>query len=277
MTDINDSTGRVARYFNGLDAAAYADHYARTPSGSSPSAYFFQRRLAIVMQFLQPLGGGAILDVGCGPGIFAKPCVERGFCYHGFDISERMIDEARRRFGNLEKIEFTVGDARRLPLPTGSIDAVLCLGMLEYVSEEEEALYLEEMARVVRPGGILVFSFLNANSPYWLLDDYVFPSVRLCLWHAKEVLNKLQPGRFRDFSARTFATRKFKLKERAALLRDMGLSLVGSIYFSPNVMPPHLDNLLARPSAWVAAELEPLMMHPVFSWVGQAFVVVVQK
>ena len=277
MAELNDSTGRVVRYFNDLDASAYADNYSQNAPESSPSAYFFQRRRTLVMEYLQSIDGGAILDVGCGPGIFATPCAERGFRYHGFDISDRMIGEARRRFGNLKGIEFTVGDARSLPLASGSVDGVLCLGMLEYVSKEDEAVYLEEMVRVVKPGGFLIFSFLNANSPYWLLDDYVFPGLRLGLWHVKEALNKLKLTAIRDFSARALKTRKFKLSERTELLRGMGLALAGSIYFSPNVLPPHFDNMVARQAAWVAAELEPLMANPMFGWMGQAFVVVVRK
>jgi SAM-dependent methyltransferase len=267
----------VVRYFNELDAAAYADHYAQPEPESSPSTYFFQRRRALVMRHLETMKGGAILDIGCGPGVFANLCVERGFRYHGFDISERMIGEARRRFGNREGIEFTVGDARRLPLPSNSVDGVLCLGMLEYVSREDEAIYLQEMARVVKPGGVLIFSFLNARSPHWLVGDYVFPAFRLCLWHIKEVLKKLKLAPVRDFSPRAFRTRKFKLGERVALLRDMGLSLAGKFYFSPNILPPHVDSVFARQSAWMTAALEPLMVNPVFSWVGQAFIVIVQK
>lgn len=272
-----DASGEVARYFNSLDAAAYADHYLHEALDTSPSAYFFQRRRAIVMRYLQSMDGGAILDVGCGPGIFAGPCVEQGFRYHGIDISNRMIDEGRRRFGNLERIEFTVGDAQQLPLPSDSIDGLLCLGMLEYVSQEQEVLYLKEMARVVKPGGIAVFSFLNARSPHWLLNDYAFPIVRSGLWHIKEALNKSKLVAVRDFSAKAFSTRKFRSSERMALLRATGLSLVGITYFSANVLPPHIDSLVPRQSVWAAAKLEPLLAKPSLSWLGQGFVVAVRK
>ena len=273
----DDAVGRVAQYFNSLDAAAYADHYAHEALDTSPSAYFFQRRQAIVMGVLKSSKGGRILDVGCGPGIFAGPCLERGFRYHGIDLANRMIDEGHRRFGNLEGIEFTVGDARQLPIPSDSIDALLCLGMLEYVSQEQEVLYLKEMTRVVKPGGIAVFSFLNARSPHWLLNDYAFPIVRSGLWHIKEALNKSKLVAVRDFSAKAFSTRKFRSSERMALLRATGLSLVGITYFSANVLPPHVDSLVPRQSVWAAAKLEPLLAKPSLSWLGQGFVVVVRK
>lgn len=271
--DPNNPEGRVAQHFN-LSAAAYADDYSRE---RSPFTYFFERRQAVVMRFLQSLDGGSILDVGCGPGIYAKPCVERGFRYYGLDISDQMINEGRRRFSDLESVEFAVGNARQLPFPSSSVDGLLCLGTLEYISQEDQAVCLREMARVVRPGGIMIFSFLNASNPYWLWVDYGFPAVRFSRRNIKALLKNSKWVSFRDCSVEALPSRKFRLGERLKLLRALGLSVVGKAYFSLSVLPPPLHVRFVHQSVWASSKLEYLLQKPVFGWLGMAFVIAAQK
>jgi SAM-dependent methyltransferase len=218
-----------------------------------------------------------VLDIGCGPGIFADPCVAQGLHYHGVDVSERMIDEARRRFANVNSADFSVSDARRLPLKDNSFDVVLCLGILEYVPKAREIKYLKEIIRVLRPGGTVVFSFLNKKSPYWLLNDYILPTFRLVLWAFKELSKKIGLKPQNDFAAREIFTRKFKFCERINLLRSLGLSATETIHFSPVIIPPRLDKRLPKLTTSMTEKMERALAPNMLQWLGQAFIIVAHK
>jgi ubiquinone/menaquinone biosynthesis C-methylase UbiE len=238
------------------NARGYADDYSKT---NTPPHYFYQERMTLVLRLLSQVGSGGILDVGCGPGMYAKPCVERGLKYTGFDLSRQMIEEARRRFGDLPNVEFLNGDAGVLPFPTDSFDGVLCLGVLEYVSQKDEAVYLKELARVTKPGGMIIFSFLNARSPAWLLTDYVSPMIK--------------------FSSRNSAAsiRKFTVEKQSKVLHRAGLSVVGKSYFASNILPPVLGRRLPHHTVWLSSKLEPLLRTPLSGWLAMAFVLAAEK
>src|SRR5690606_32422783 len=100
--------------------------------------------------------GGMLLDVGCGPGMMAVPCIELGYDFFGVDLSEGMIAECVRRHAGNERAHFAIGRAQTLQFPSALFDAVLCMGVLEYTSEADASRDLFEIARVLRPGGLLV-------------------------------------------------------------------------------------------------------------------------
>ncbi|HWO18812.1 MAG TPA: bifunctional GNAT family N-acetyltransferase/class I SAM-dependent methyltransferase [Kofleriaceae bacterium] len=106
-----------------------------------------------------PLGEPlALLDAGCGLGRFALAAAERaprGSAITAIDLSRAMIDavsaEARRRG---LAIDATVGSLEELPYTAGTFDAVLCNYVLYHVESIPRAI--DELARVLRPGGLLV-------------------------------------------------------------------------------------------------------------------------
>ena len=108
-----------------------------------------------------------LLDVGCGAGLWSVALGRAGYRVHGFDISPRMIDEARRladEYGIGGDVgEFEVGDAERISLANASVDGVICRNVLDFVSSPGAAL--GEIWRVLKPGCRLVLSVLGANSP----------------------------------------------------------------------------------------------------------------
>lgn len=268
-----NSAEPIAGHFDQV-TADYADAYLHL---NSPPAFFFQRRQAIVIPFLRHLKRGLILDIGCGPGNYAKPVTDQGYHYFGLDISPEMISEARRRFTHLENADFSVGDAAHLPFASESVDGLLCLGMLEYVPREREAAYLNEMVRVLKPGGIIILSFLNARSPYWIWVDDFFPTFSFIWKNVRALVTNANWISFRECLGENLPTRKFRLKERLALLQAMTLSTIGISYFALNILPPPLDARFARQSVWASVKLEHLLQKPAFQWAGMAFVIAARK
>jgi SAM-dependent methyltransferase len=93
---------------------------------------------------------GKVLEVGCGPGeAAARVQRELGADVVAIDISPRMVELARAR-----GVDARVGDVQELPFEDCSFDCALAAWMLYHVPEVDRAL--QELARVVRPGGRLV-------------------------------------------------------------------------------------------------------------------------
>ena len=99
------------------------------------------------------LRGLRVLDVAGGDGYWAARARRRGARAVALDISEGKL----RRGGTLSVAPGLVrGDALRLPFPDGSFDRVMSICAIEHFGDGGRAL--DEMARVLRPGGELVMS-----------------------------------------------------------------------------------------------------------------------
>src|SRR5262245_64176168 len=101
--------------------------------------------------------GQRLLDVGCGLGDAALSLAEdlgTGGEVVGVDASAAMIADARGRADGANcRVRFAVGDALALDEPTSCFDAVRSERCLQWLPDPETAV--AEMARVVRPGGLV--------------------------------------------------------------------------------------------------------------------------
>ena len=100
-----------------------------------------------------------ILDVGCGIGTFERNLPTLNII--GLDISEEMLDEARKRSGKT----FVQGDATQLQFRDSTLDAVFTVATLEFLDDFRDAI--KEMARVTKPDGKIVVMMLNPKSEYF--------------------------------------------------------------------------------------------------------------
>jgi SAM-dependent methyltransferase len=149
----------IARGFRDVDAQAHNEDFG---------AYLAQvtRALAAEKQSthdrLEPESGQRVLDAGCGIGDDVRALARRvapGGRVTGIDRSETMIAAAREG-GVPAGVEFHVADAHDLPFPDASFDAARVERTLQHVQDPRRVI--EELARVVRPGGLLV-----ASEPDW--------------------------------------------------------------------------------------------------------------
>lgn len=102
-----------------------------------------------------------VLDAGCGTGygtlILAQAGARR--CL-GIDISEDAIARAREGERD-ERAEFMLGDITELPLEPESFDLITCFETIEHVTERDQERLVSELARLLRPDGLLLISSPN--------------------------------------------------------------------------------------------------------------------
>ena len=106
--------------------------------------------------------GKVVLDLGCAGGFMAEALALRGAQVTGIDPAAHAIEAARAHARQEDlRIGYDVGVGEALPYDTGSFDAVVCVDVLEHVAELDKVL--SEVARILRPGGLLLFDTINRN------------------------------------------------------------------------------------------------------------------
>jgi cyclopropane fatty-acyl-phospholipid synthase-like methyltransferase len=116
----------------------------------------FPGDLKAKLELLDAKPGEKILDIGCGLGWLAALLASRcGAEVVAMDVSEYAVGEARRRYGNIEKLQFYVGDALLLNYEE-EFDKVSCLDVLEHFSPEEGHILLQKIHRTLKRGGSLL-------------------------------------------------------------------------------------------------------------------------
>lgn len=124
-----------------MTPASY-DAWYDTPRGR----WIGDREFALLVRLLDSRQGETLLDVGCGSGYFSRRFArEAGLKVTGIDSDPDMIAFAREKASD---VEFTQGDAKRLPFADASFDHVVAVTSLCFVSDEQMAIH--EMTRVVR-------------------------------------------------------------------------------------------------------------------------------
>lgn len=106
--------------------------------------------------------GKTVLDLGCAGGFMAEALAQRGAEVTGIDPAAEAIEAARQHAaqGGLD-IRYDVGVAEDMPYANGAFDAVICVDVLEHVQDLGQAL--QEVSRVLKPGGLFLYDTINRN------------------------------------------------------------------------------------------------------------------
>lgn len=192
--------------------------------------------------------GRRVLDLGVGTGrttAMLWPCARD---YLGVDLSETMLSRARTNFpgARLRRMDIrAVGD-----LPAASRDYVLAsYAVLDVFDHDERSAVLAAIARVLAPGGLLVFSFHNllwreAGAPP--RPHYSANPVRLARDFRQYLIGR------RNYRARSELERR---GEEHAMLRDMAHQWRGVFYYvAPQAQIAQLDALGYETTTMIGAD-----------------------
>lgn len=109
-----------------------------------------------------PAPPAVVLDVGGGPGAYARFLARSGYAVHLVDPVPLHVEQAGASAGDEALASARLGDARRLESEAASADAVLLLGPLYHLVERTDRLRaLREARRVLKPGGRLVAATIS--------------------------------------------------------------------------------------------------------------------
>ena len=145
----------------------YSDEVNKAISYSGLDVDFFTRAKAdrlvsLIGRHIGSPGDVSALDVGCGVGNFHALLAERIGKISGVDPSSECIAEAMKRNPN---IAYTVSDGDVLPFQDGLFDVAFAICVMHHVPPEKWLLFLSEMARVTKPGGMVVVFEHNPLNP----------------------------------------------------------------------------------------------------------------
>ena len=215
-----DQEKSVKEYFE-KDAGDYLDDYRK---GTGARGMPFQQREKAIREMFS-WRDARVLDVGGGPGIFTGWLLDRGCEVFTLDIAGEMM-----RLGEMtvhehpknQRSHFAVGSVESLPFVDNSFDAVLCVGLVEYVGDLERAL--NELARVIPKGGGMIISGPNKTSLISMVDRAV-----------AAVVNALFRGwlvrtRGKNFFEYPFSHRRFDPPAFQRDLEKLGFKLVSKRY-----------------------------------------------
>ena len=135
---------------------------------------FRKRRDFAVRYIMQKVKSEAVvLDIGCGAAPVLRELCKTGYRCIGLDYSADMLRHAKEHLAEepVQQALLLQGDSEHLPVATESVDCVVCLGVISYVTNIETAL--NEIYRVLDPCGIAVISYRN------LYNTILYDPIRL--------------------------------------------------------------------------------------------------
>ncbi|WP_435365756.1 class I SAM-dependent methyltransferase [Haloarchaeobius sp. DYHT-AS-18] len=163
--------------------AAY-DKLAQTYESQEQDPYCADFEFPATTELVPDVTGKRVLDAGCGHGRYTEWLLERGAAVVAVDKNEEMLEQARRRIGDRAVIR--QGDITA-PLEFAGddeFDGVICGLSLHYVEDWRQPF--REFARILKPGGFLVFSAQNPVDEYiaFEAENYFEVEQEVMTWSA---------------------------------------------------------------------------------------------
>jgi SAM-dependent methyltransferase len=127
-------------------AAVFADEHKDKPMDRE-----------ILRRFAREIGAQTpVWELGCGPGNTARFLHDLGVRISGLDLSDGHIEQARRLHPG---IAFRQGNMLALDFQSASVAGILAFYAIVHFSEQQAAAAFREIFRVLRPGGLLLFTY----------------------------------------------------------------------------------------------------------------------
>jgi SAM-dependent methyltransferase len=219
-------------------------------AGTARGVLEFERTKELLLRRL-PAAPAVVADVGGGPGRYALWLAGLGYRVEHRDLVALHVDQLRADAAGHHRIHTAVGDARRLDLGDGAVDAVLLLGPLYHLPKRSERLAaLGEARRIVRSGGPVFVAAISRWAPR--LDGVL----RLRLYESRPEVRELVPEAERtgwmpplaadSFSAYCHRPGQLRAELGAAGLEVVDLVAVEGMAFVLSDLDERMEDPLAR-------------------------------
>jgi len=141
--------------------------------GSASTSYDVSARLQRysgkhLMPWLPNRSDLTVVDLGCGTGFFTDILATKYQQVIGFDISSHMLSFAQNN--RQQQICWVEGDANQMPFKSNSVDLIYSNLMIQWLDPLE--LALKEILRVLKPGGVFLFSTLTDGTLFELKSSW---------------------------------------------------------------------------------------------------------
>ncbi len=233
------SKQQVAAVFDDIAAArSWESLYEGRPDRIS---YNFVTRQRAVEELLEGRVPEAVLDLGCGTGDLLRFFAQHDLRYVGVDYSAEMVARAQRLHAQRlrgDRVCFERGDSEALPFDDASFPLLTAVALLEYFAEP--APTLDEIGRVVAPGGLALVTVPHKSCWNFRVRDWLAPLRRLLFplyvrWSGAPLTRMAQ-----------VAHRAFDPEELHRLMAARGFEPIDERYTNFYFVPHPLDHLLAR-------------------------------
>ena len=169
-----------------------AEQYAEEFSGELERKPFDCELLGAFAESVS--GRGEVCEIGCGPGHISRYLQDRGATIRGIDLSREMVKWARRLNPN---ISFEQGNMLALKLPNASLAAIVSFYAIIHIERDKVTRALQEMNRVLQPGGLLLLSFHGGDGELHRDQWYDKPiSIDVTLFGSDEMSGYLESAGF---------------------------------------------------------------------------------
>jgi SAM-dependent methyltransferase len=184
----------------GFSARMLREHLSQAHDAASRRAETIGRQVAWIHETLLAGAPAHVLDLGCGPGLYAGRLAALGHRCHGIDISPASIRYARERAAEAGwACDYVEGDLRRAGFGRDHDLAMLLYGELNVFAPDDARLILSKAHAALRPGGLLLLEphtlakvvGLGAEPPTWssspagLFADAPHLVLTEPVWHAE--------------------------------------------------------------------------------------------
>jgi ubiquinone/menaquinone biosynthesis C-methylase UbiE len=140
--------------------------------------FLFQQMLHLTLEEVDAKPGELILDVGCGKAIDGARLRSKGAKVVGLEPSRVMVARAKEFLSESNsQIFLAQGIGENLPFKPHSFDKVMCKGALDHFLSPSETI--EEIARVLKPGGEMIISIANFDSLGFRMGKKLYPVTKL--------------------------------------------------------------------------------------------------
>ena len=152
-----------------MDSKRYFDKVANEWD-TMRKVFFSETVREKAMAVAEVRSGKLAADIGAGTGFVTEGLLQKGLRVIAVDQSKAMIHQMRNKFGDSPMIDYRIGEAGAIPIKDSGVDYVFANMFLHHV--ENPQLAINEMVRILKPGGSLVITDLDKHDFEFLKTEH---------------------------------------------------------------------------------------------------------